>query len=89
MSKPRILDVKKPEKKPTVVNIEEDDYSRILTPVDPVTQKLREGQLKDAIPQQPAFSPLGLDPEVRKKIEEDRKKRRGLVGEVKDAFGVK
>ncbi len=89
MSKPRILDVKKPDKKPTVVHIEEDDYSRILTPVDPATQKLREGQLKDVIPQPPPISPLGVDPDVRKKIEEDRKKRRGLVGDVKDVLGVK
>ena len=88
MSKPRIVEVKKPPKKPTVVNIE-DDYSRILTPVDPTTQKLREQQLNDAIPQQPPISPLGVDSEVRRKIEEDRKKRRGLAGEVKDVLGLK
>ena len=99
MSKPRVVEIKKPPAKPKVVsqretreaveNIDEqaDAFSKIV-PID-VASELRKQQLKDAIPQQPPISPLNLDPDVRKKIEEDRRKRRGIAGDVKDALGLK
>ncbi len=103
-SKPRVVEVKKLPSKPRIVSTveppasgmkvtTEEDYSRILQPqsTNDVSQKLRQQQLRDILPVQPQpGEPLqALDAEVRKKIEDDRKKRRGLGGEVKDLLGLK
>ncbi|MDP3741711.1 MAG: hypothetical protein Q8R15_00175 [Candidatus Micrarchaeota archaeon] len=101
MSKPRIVDIKKPEvvKKPRVVGgvVEpketEEDYSLILEHSDTgdASQALRKQQLRDIMPNQPKpGQPIqALGDDVRQKIEEDRKKRRGLAGGVKDLLGLK
>ncbi|MFH0713479.1 MAG: hypothetical protein V1722_02760 [Candidatus Micrarchaeota archaeon] len=96
MSKPRVVEVKKPPAKPKIIkqiepveNIDEqaEAFSQIV-PVD-VVAELRKQQLRDAIPSQPPFSPLNVDPDVMEKIKRDRRKRRGLTGDFKDALGLK
>ncbi len=107
MSKPRVVDVKKPPAKPRIVSQTEPEKEKpfdvakeaetfskdvtvaSLVAVDEASQELRKQQLRDAIPRQPGISPLNLDPDVMKKIDEDRKKRRGLIGDVKDSLGLK
>lgn len=99
MSKPRVVEIKKPPAKPKIIkqtepvvvveNVDEqaEAFSKIV-PVD-VVAELRQQQLRDAIPSQPPISPLNVDPEVMEKIKQDRRKRRGLTGDVKDALGLK
>ena len=107
VSKPRIVDVKKPVPKPRVVGqtkgkfetsgrntSTEEDYSLILQDSKAsgdVSQELRKQQLRDIIPSQPKpGEPIqAVSGDVRQKIEEDRKKRRGLGGDVKDLLGLK
>ncbi|MFH1246793.1 MAG: hypothetical protein V1644_00275 [Candidatus Micrarchaeota archaeon] len=101
MPKPKIVDIKKPQevKKPKVVSqtetaglrqvTSEEDFSRLIT--DTSRDELRKQQLKDIVPNQPKpGEPLqAVSEDMWKKIEEDRKKRRGLGGEVKDLLRMK
>jgi hypothetical protein len=103
MSKPRIVEVKKPPAKPKIVSekepekqreIEEEDFSLILQVSKgsgDASQELRKQQLRDIMPSQPKpVEPLQVVcDDVRKKIYDDRKKRRGLGGDVKDLLGVR
>ncbi len=101
MSKPRVVNISKPEvvKKPKIVETTEsketeEDYSLILQAPeagDASSQKLRKQQLSDITPIQPKLGQpfQAVSDDVREKIEQDRKKRRGLGGGVKDLFGLK
>ncbi len=87
MSSPRVVDIKK---KPRVVGEKDkdDDYSLIVG--NDASQELRKRHLQDITPAQPRpGDKFEISEDVRKKIEEDRKKRRGVVGDVKDVLGLK
>ncbi len=88
MSKPRVVEVKDKEKKPRVIKTEEEDFSLLVG--GEASQELRKQHLRDISPHQPSTSDkLEISDEVRRKIDVDRRKRRGLVGDVKDLLGLR
>lgn len=91
MDKPRVVEVKRPPAKPKIVAQKDkaepaEDYSLL---VDTPRDELRKQQMRDIQPFQPEpGTPLQGD-ELRAKIESDRKKRRGIVGDAKDLLGLR
>lgn len=85
MSKPKVVDIKRPPatKKPKVIGQKDrdDDYSLLLQTDEP-SQELREEQLRDLRPAQPNPSDkieALTEEELRRRIEDDRKKRKGSL----------
>ncbi len=85
MNKPRIVNITKPDDKKRKEETPED----VTFLLDEPSQDLRKQQTRDFIPRVPLVSDKLEADALRRKIDEDRKKRSGLVGQVKDALGFK
>ena len=88
--KPRVVGTIEPSVQVSGMKVtKEEDYSLIVGHSGEASQELRKKQLRDIIPAQPKVGEDVLTVEMRGKIEVDRKKRRGIGGDVKDLFGFK
>ncbi len=82
--KPRIVDVKK-IRRPKEEKEDEEDVSFLI---DDASQELRKKQLGDILPVQPSPGDKLEASELKRRIDEDQRKRHSFSKKLKDVLGL-